>query len=481
MRVEIGRLRRQLDAWYAGPGAQDALRITIPRGQSRPVLQRQTGRRSAPVVAGRRRALRLAALGVLALAIIWLAVILILPRISTQPTPVPSTRSGTPLIEVAGITGENIAPGLRYLGSGLQAQLLRNLVRSGAVQVRDNHAGQDTNGLIPADYMLHGTLYKTAEGQMLEVFLSGREDGIVVYAGQILIDPDDPTLPVKIRRLVNAMLLEIVDPSTLPEMGSPKATESGETDFASASQFACHLRFHAWDESKDPALESDARDCLTHWVEAGSEDGMIWAGYALMLMLDWSRDGADPQDHRIVEAESAARRAVSLAPDNTDAHQALASLLIAVNSHEEARAELEKAIALNPFRPDLQVLLGWIMAEQGDWARAVAQVRKGLELAVVVPGWYRIPLALDALRRGADGEALEQAQQMIAAHDGRGQIIALAAAIRLEDAAATQRAREAIRSGGQSVAQALSALSTVFANAQIEVLLRDTLARDMSN
>jgi hypothetical protein len=32
VRVEAGRLRRALDAYYAGEGAQDPLRIVIPRG-----------------------------------------------------------------------------------------------------------------------------------------------------------------------------------------------------------------------------------------------------------------------------------------------------------------------------------------------------------------------------------------------------------------------------------------------------------------
>ncbi|TKD12532.1 hypothetical protein FBT96_20310 [Rhodobacter capsulatus] len=35
VRVELGRLRKLLDLYYAGQGAQDPIRLSIPRGQSR--------------------------------------------------------------------------------------------------------------------------------------------------------------------------------------------------------------------------------------------------------------------------------------------------------------------------------------------------------------------------------------------------------------------------------------------------------------
>jgi hypothetical protein len=38
VRVEIGKLRRRLESYYAGEGAGDALRIEIPRGSYEPMF-----------------------------------------------------------------------------------------------------------------------------------------------------------------------------------------------------------------------------------------------------------------------------------------------------------------------------------------------------------------------------------------------------------------------------------------------------------
>lgn len=67
----------------------------------------------------------------------------------------------------------------------------------------------------------------------------------------------------------------------------------------------------------------------------------------------------------------------------------------------------------------------------GDWESGVAQIKAALTIAPDPPGWYYIPIAVDAFRRSDFETSLFNAQRMLALGDSRGLPLAMAAAHRL--------------------------------------------------
>lgn len=79
-------------------------------------------------------------------------------------------------------------------------------------------------------------------------------------------------------------------------------------------------------------------------------------------------------------AEQHLRRAVSLAPNDADAHWAFGSVLPAVGQLGEGMAEIRKALTLNPLDPWYSRWLARYLLYAGDYSGAIAQGEKIVEL-----------------------------------------------------------------------------------------------------
>jgi serine/threonine-protein kinase len=109
-------------------------------------------------------------------------------------------------------------------------------------------------------------------------------------------------------------------------------------------------------------------------------------------------------------AEQQLRRAVSLAPNDAEAHFAFGSLLPAVGLLGEGTAEIRKALALNPLDPGYNRWLARFLLYAGDYPGAIAQGEKTLE---VDENFFlaHLDLASAYLAQGYPEEALEWYQK----------------------------------------------------------------------
>jgi eukaryotic-like serine/threonine-protein kinase len=114
-------------------------------------------------------------------------------------------------------------------------------------------------------------------------------------------------------------------------------------------------------------------------------------------------------------AEQQLRRAVSLNPNDAEAHWAFGSVLPAVGLLGEAIAEIRKALALDPLDPGYSRWLARYLLYAGDYSAAIAQGEKIIELgedfflAYLDVGSAHLALgnAEEALRWYRRGQALE--------------------------------------------------------------------------
>ncbi len=103
-----------------------------------------------------------------------------------------------------------------------------------------------------------------------------------------------------------------------------------------------------------------------------------YAGVALSeeYLADWTGDAAG-----LKRAEAAAEKAIALAPNEAAGYAARADLRASFAwDWSGARADLEKALALDPSDSEVQRLYGFLLAELGRLPEAIAAQKKAAEL-----------------------------------------------------------------------------------------------------
>lgn len=106
---------------------------------------------------------------------------------------------------------------------------------------------------------------------------------------------------------------------------------------------------------------------------------------------------------------AAARRAVNLAPSSQLAHSALASAHFFRRELREFRATAERALGLNRMQGYTTAFLGLHFAYSGDWECGCALCEQATQLNPNHPGWYWLPLVINAYRQHDGERALEHA------------------------------------------------------------------------
>jgi hypothetical protein len=472
VRVEIGRLRKLLDMYAQGPGQDDPLRLSLPRGQSHlaVALQDAAPPRAAPgraMPAEQRHGSAVRVAG--AVLAVVLAVVLAAGLIWALRSP---------------DRGDDVA---RLLDADYPRVFVRPLAKDGPTDaaypesalarfLADALSGWRSFRVIapqpptslpvrPRDYVLDGTAAvapgQDADGLALSLRLRDGT-GAVLWTDRIVLDATGPD-PA---RKVYAALTEAAGTlggalGVIDADGRARMADEGQAwTAADGSAFRCFLRWQSFDLTKDPQEGEAARRCLEALAAADTPVGQIWAALGLLRFLDWSTTGAGIDDPRLAAALAAANRAVLIDPAGADGHEALGAILTGMGQTAEARAVLERAMQLNASNPDTLIKIGWLDALEGDWTTGRDRILAVASSHAAVPGWYRLPLALDALRQGDTAALRTEAAQMVAAGDRRGLVLLLAAA-RL-DGDDTAAAEAALAAAGLTPQAALAEIAAVF-------------------
>ncbi|NIP58331.1 MAG: hypothetical protein GWM92_08770 [Gemmatimonadetes bacterium] len=134
--------------------------------------------------------------------------------------------------------------------------------------------------------------------------------------------------------------------------------------------------------------------------EALALDGTLAEAHAALAFVktthDWDWAGA----------EEGFLRAIELNPSYATAHEWYGVLLDAVGRREEARAQLERAVALDPLSIILNAVLGAHFTFEGDYPASIEQLERTLELQRDFPLGLQF-LALACLQAGRYRQAEE--------------------------------------------------------------------------
>jgi TolB-like protein/Tfp pilus assembly protein PilF len=109
-------------------------------------------------------------------------------------------------------------------------------------------------------------------------------------------------------------------------------------------------------------------------------------------------------------AEAEYRRAVELAPEDSQAKQRLGYMLATLGQMKEATDLTRKALTIDPLNGVWHIWLGRYLAGQDHLDEAEAMIRKGIELQPSAAGFY-YQLTIIELQRGDAAGALATAEQ----------------------------------------------------------------------
>lgn len=421
VRIEVGRLRRDLDHYYEADGKDDPIRITIPKGHYVPAFEVRATPTLAPperlaparqpVGFGHlRRARWPAAAGLLALTLIGVVA-------AWSWSGRPTAQSAGPALIVVPFEGLSSGEEDELLATGLSNGLITDLMRFDALQVFAAKPGDDGRAPLPAAaadapaYIVTGGVERGADRVRVTARLTDRQSGEVVWSQRFdraLSAGDIIGLEDELVAGIAGRLAQVYGVINAAAARSLTRSRPG-TLFA----YDCVQRAFAYRRTFANEQYPSVRACLEESVRRDPGYAGAWAMLAFAHM-DAVRYGLVEPAVRQGELDAglaAARRAVELAPQGVRGHQSLAALLYARGEFAEAERVQRQAIALNPHDPESLAQLGWRLMARGSWDEGARLLQEAIDRTLVAPSWYHLDLAF-ALYLCGDYERARDAAEL---------------------------------------------------------------------
>ncbi|MCA8879554.1 MAG: hypothetical protein KDA73_06225 [Rhodobacteraceae bacterium] len=421
VRLDAGRLRRDLDSYYVGPGAGDPIRISIPKGGYVPVFDvrdeepispaqdelsvsstpemppRSAGPAPAtpePRVRSRGRRWRIVAAVGAAVALAVMLALLWLPRGGTPPA-TPSAIRGYPRVVIMPFTAITPSSEARVLAAGLGIALVDDLQRFNGLRIYTPPEGSDPGRIADrlrdepgALYVVQGKISAGDTRVQIDTNLRNLRTDEVIWS-----DAHDIALePARLTELRGTVAGRIATALGQPygPIGADLVRTIPDTEPTSVDSYLCVLRAYEHRRNFAAATYAPTLACLEAAVARDPKYSDAWAMLG-WLHLDAGRfeyPGAAPIEEEYAQALEAARHAQSLAPDSVLALKALSSIQHYRGRYEESERLARRAVALNPYDPDTLAQLGWRLAMRGNFDEGVPFLQEAIDRSVNPPDWY---------------------------------------------------------------------------------------------
>jgi tetratricopeptide (TPR) repeat protein len=413
VRVEATRLRRAIERYYAGPGADDPIVIDLPRGAYVPRMSWRPGKAGA---------------------------------VASPPAEqiVLAPGNGMPTLRVAPFvvlgTPDTCAIAPESLGSKISdAFALFEIVNVMAAP------SNGRNGAAPgcSNYRLDGTLeYRGNRSVDLRFKLIDESDSTVIWsrAFEKLSGAEDGETE---RAIIRELASVIVQPFGMIT-ANDRAKRLGDLD----PRYQALLSAGDALRSFDPVAQIRVRDRLEQLIAIDPN----FANGFLLLAVFYSREylvgfGARPGESPPLDrALKAARRGIELRPQSARAYHLLFSMLFLRGEKEAGIVAAQKASALNPYDVLIPTELGARLIYCGDIDRGMAILRDAIGFGAVLPSWSHFALFVGHYMRGEIAEARYHASQLTSETYVYGQLARALIAHADGEATETRRAVQTILS-----------------------------------
>jgi TolB-like protein len=386
VRVEATRLRRTLERYYAGEGAEDPIVIALPRGTYVPTFTRRAARAE-----GAARAAEAA------------------PALENLP---PGNGMPILLVEPFDTIG---AQGPRSVSAAsLHAMLSDAFARFDLVNIVWESAvgslARETAGA-RIDYRMAGSVeYHEDGGVRLRLRLIDAAVGNVVWTRELEVAASDEPADAQ-ERIVRELAAALVQPfGVIFTQGRAKSLGAGAGD----PRYRCVLEAADSFRSFDSAQHSRARTCLERLTVLDPSFGVGFSYLAALYVREYLY-GLDPhvaERPPLERALRAARRGVELDPESARAYEMLSLTLFVRRDLPAAFAAGDKALERNKY--DMRPVGGY-----GQRLIAIGEIDRGMDMlmragdeAGVRPAVDQFFLFLGSYLRGDQAAAAFHAGQL---------------------------------------------------------------------
>lgn len=382
VRVEATRLRKQLAAYYAGPGADDPIEIRVNRGSYVPEFVERTPASLASVeaetsasetvppsrptvpapLASKRWSWAGAALAAVVLAAVGTAYWLTQTKPDNDPPRVAQNPvwSLPPSLAVAQLERPADSPVSQFQASALAREVATALGRFETVRVRE--VDPNATAAPGTEYVLAGGISRHTDQINISFRLVRTNDSQIVWTKTYNQLPADLTADRRLNIIADLT-------STLgrtygvifadryrqtPELGP---TSHGFECIIYGSRYLNGPTQHSFDT---------VRACLQRTVEAEPKASAGHAMLAMILIDGYIKGYHVARDDALAQATIAANEAVDLAPQSARAHLALFLARFHEERFTDAFESAQRALALNPFSIESKSRVGSGYALRGE-------------------------------------------------------------------------------------------------------------------
>jgi len=329
-----------------------------------------------------------------------------------SPSPELTAQSDKIAIAVLPFTNASTNPKDAYFAVGMTEDLITDLTKFPDFQVaaststtayRNNESNiREIGRELGVRYILEGSIEKGQEKIRVTAQLIDAKSGSHIWAERYDRSLTDVfVLRDEIRKAIIGAITGYTGPLLDAEI-------KRAAKLPASAVHARDLYYQAFAEfSKfEPAANERARELLKRTIALNPNDASVQALLAWTYFRDhWVGWTEDPiQAARL--ALQAGRQAVELDPSNYRARWSLGSAYRLVGNQRAVKENYERAFELNPNDPDLFADWGEVLSDNGQVEEAVAQLERAIQLNPRYPVWYARVLATCYFKLGRYEDSL---------------------------------------------------------------------------
>ena len=255
-----------------------------------------------------------------------------------------------------------------------------------------------------ADYVVDGSVRREGERLRVAVQLIEAASGVSVWADRYDRKLEDIfAVQDAITHMIVASLGVKLQDAALSRALRKSPSELDAYDHL--------LRARRYTATLNEEMHAEARDLPEKAIEL---DPNYAEGHALLanVYLAEHRFGANPRPNPIERALKMALRATQLDPQSAYAHCWLGIVHFFQRDIEKFKAEMERALGLNPNDPEILAEAGHYTSFLGDYERGNDLSDRAKRLNPMHPGWFHFSAALQNYHAGRFEDMLVDVQRI---------------------------------------------------------------------
>lgn len=413
VRVEAGRLRRRLAQYYSGEGADDPIRIQLPRGtyavtwgyhappeapvSGAPVVERRASRVARPFAVAAVAVLAMAAAGLIP------SQQLASPEVSASRERVAEPeRTEWPRFVVVPFENLTADPKLADLAAIVTDEVMLALDRLDLYVVAGPARGSAAVSEAPGSYLLTGSVRGSVGQARLTARLVDAETGQQLWTSLYREDEAANQL-LPLQDLVSRDVAALAAPyGPIFEAELERVRERHEPELRD-----CVAKYYDYRRRIDPGAHADALECFENVSARKSRVAQVWAGQALLHLDSYAFHFGEDATASLTAARDATARAIAIDDDDFLANMALMRVLF-FDGDPRFRDAIERTLALRANSAEALSQAGIMLTMSGDSAAGLPLIERARALSKKPPGvYYNVAFAVTYLRAGQFERALE--------------------------------------------------------------------------